>query len=143
MIPTIFPILSACERLILLKNDANEFRDYSILLYHCGLYEQSLQYLKKYKDLKVLLQSYAMQKWLLFHVNWLRYVPSNFRRAHILKRYRQTLLAASKKMRWINWWCAWISFWWSEGGVSHLMQETFSVATLNHGSYLFHVEAAP
>ncbi|KAK7271475.1 hypothetical protein RJT34_27417 [Clitoria ternatea] len=44
--------LSACERLILLKNDANELRDYSILLYHCGLYEQSLQYLKKYQELK-------------------------------------------------------------------------------------------
>ncbi|KAG5066309.1 hypothetical protein AAZX31_04G126900 [Glycine max] len=44
--------LSACERLILLKNDANEFRDYSILLYHCGLYEQSLEYLTKYRDLK-------------------------------------------------------------------------------------------
>ncbi|KAL9321780.1 hypothetical protein ACSQ67_009833 [Phaseolus vulgaris] len=44
--------LSACERLILLKNDANELRDYSILLYHCGLYEQSLEYLKKYRELK-------------------------------------------------------------------------------------------
>ncbi|CAL0326253.1 unnamed protein product [Lupinus luteus] len=44
--------LSACERLILLKNDANELRDYSILLYHCGLYEESLQYLKKYRDMK-------------------------------------------------------------------------------------------
>ncbi|XP_052111699.1 uncharacterized protein LOC107471645 [Arachis duranensis] len=45
--------LSACERLILMNNnDANEFRDYSILLYHCGLYEQSLQYLNKYQELK-------------------------------------------------------------------------------------------
>ncbi|MED6216236.1 hypothetical protein PIB30_005498 [Stylosanthes scabra] len=45
--------LSACERLILLNNnDANEFRDYSILLYHCGLYEQSLEYLNKYQELK-------------------------------------------------------------------------------------------
>ncbi|KAK7401352.1 hypothetical protein VNO78_12767 [Psophocarpus tetragonolobus] len=44
--------LSACERLILLKNDANEFRDYSMLLYHCGFYEQSLEYLKKYQELK-------------------------------------------------------------------------------------------
>ncbi|XP_061353710.1 uncharacterized protein LOC133298436 [Gastrolobium bilobum] len=44
--------LSACERLILLKNDANELRDYSVLLYHCGLYEQSLQYMKKYRELK-------------------------------------------------------------------------------------------
>ncbi|XP_027340964.1 uncharacterized protein LOC113854257 isoform X1 [Abrus precatorius] len=44
--------LSACERLILLKNEVNELRDYSILLYHCGLYEQSLEYLKKYHELK-------------------------------------------------------------------------------------------
>ncbi|CAJ1958921.1 unnamed protein product [Sphenostylis stenocarpa] len=44
--------LSACERLILLKNEANELRDYSILLYHCGLYEQSLEYLKKYREIK-------------------------------------------------------------------------------------------
>ena len=34
------------------NNDANEFRDYSILLYHCGLYEQSLQHLNKYQELK-------------------------------------------------------------------------------------------
>ncbi|ESR37105.1 hypothetical protein CICLE_v100285432mg, partial [Citrus x clementina] len=39
-----------CERLILLESDAKELRDYSILLYHCGLYEQSLQYLKFYQD---------------------------------------------------------------------------------------------
>ncbi|KAK7323294.1 hypothetical protein VNO77_26760 [Canavalia gladiata] len=44
--------LSACERLIMLKHDANELRDYSILLYHCGLYEPSLQYMKKYQELK-------------------------------------------------------------------------------------------
>ncbi|KAH9658213.1 transglut core2 domain-containing protein [Citrus sinensis] len=42
--------LAACERLILLESDAKELRDYSILLYHCGLYEQSLQYLKFYQD---------------------------------------------------------------------------------------------
>lgn len=42
--------LAACERLILLEIDAKELRDYSILLYHCGLYEQSLQYLKFYQD---------------------------------------------------------------------------------------------
>ncbi|GMJ14335.1 hypothetical protein HRI_005102700 [Hibiscus trionum] len=42
--------LSACERLILLKNDPKEMRDYSILLYHCGLYDQSLKYLKFYQD---------------------------------------------------------------------------------------------
>jgi len=53
MIPNNFLIFSACERLILLKNDANELRDYSILLYHCGLYEQSLEYLKKYREQQV------------------------------------------------------------------------------------------
>uniref|UniRef100_A0A2N9FWA0 Reverse transcriptase domain-containing protein n=1 Tax=Fagus sylvatica TaxID=28930 RepID=A0A2N9FWA0_FAGSY len=42
----------ACERLILLDTDAKELRDYSILLYHCGFYEQSLQYLKLYQDTK-------------------------------------------------------------------------------------------
>lgn len=44
--------MSACERLILLTNDPNELRDYSILLYHCGLYEESLQYLTKYQEHK-------------------------------------------------------------------------------------------
>ncbi|KAJ4847211.1 hypothetical protein Tsubulata_008454 [Turnera subulata] len=42
--------LSACERLILLDSDPKELRDYSVLLYHCGLYEQSLEYLRMYKD---------------------------------------------------------------------------------------------
>lgn len=41
--------LSACERLILLDTDPNELRDYSVLLYHCGLYKESLQYLKFYQ----------------------------------------------------------------------------------------------
>ncbi|XP_054813868.1 uncharacterized protein LOC129314453 [Prosopis cineraria] len=44
--------LAACERLLLLKSDANELRDYGTLLYHCGLYNQALEYLKLYKDLK-------------------------------------------------------------------------------------------
>ncbi|GLT94635.1 hypothetical protein SLE2022_123640 [Rubroshorea leprosula] len=44
--------LSACEHLILLETDPKELRDYSILLYHCGLYEQSLQYLKLYQETK-------------------------------------------------------------------------------------------
>ncbi|XVF82319.1 hypothetical protein PTKIN_Ptkin16aG0037000 [Pterospermum kingtungense] len=44
--------LSACERLILLKTDPKEMRDYSILLYHCGLYEQAQQYLKLYQETK-------------------------------------------------------------------------------------------
>ncbi|KAI4332991.1 hypothetical protein L6164_017849 [Bauhinia variegata] len=44
--------LSACERLILLQNDPKELRDYSVLLYHCGFYEQSQKYLKLYQDSK-------------------------------------------------------------------------------------------
>ncbi|KAK3228802.1 hypothetical protein Dsin_000683 [Dipteronia sinensis] len=44
--------LAACERLILLETDAKELRDYSILLYHCGFYEQSLQYLMLYQESK-------------------------------------------------------------------------------------------
>ncbi|XP_050386163.1 uncharacterized protein LOC126802566 [Argentina anserina] len=44
--------LSACERLILLEADSKELRDYSILLYHCGFYEQSLEFLKLYQDTK-------------------------------------------------------------------------------------------
>lgn len=40
--------MAACERLVLLGVDAKELRDYSILLYHCGLYEQSFEYLKLY-----------------------------------------------------------------------------------------------
>ncbi|KAK7840491.1 hypothetical protein CFP56_016648 [Quercus suber] len=44
--------LSACERLILLDTEAKELRDYSILLYHCGFFEESLQYLKLYQDTK-------------------------------------------------------------------------------------------
>ena len=42
--------VAACERLILLESDPKELRDYSVLLYHCGFYEQSLQYLKLYKE---------------------------------------------------------------------------------------------
>ncbi|KAL8492963.1 hypothetical protein ACS0TY_024243 [Phlomoides rotata] len=44
--------LSACERLILLKSDPKELRDYAVLLYHCGFYEESLQYLKLYQATK-------------------------------------------------------------------------------------------
>ncbi|XP_050234762.1 uncharacterized protein LOC126682996 [Mercurialis annua] len=44
--------LSACERLIAIESDPKELRDYSVLLYHCGFYEQSLQYLKLYKEKK-------------------------------------------------------------------------------------------
>ncbi|KAL1802677.1 hypothetical protein ACET3Z_031324 [Daucus carota] len=42
--------LSACERLILLNTDPKELRDYSVLLYHSGFYEESLHYLKLYQD---------------------------------------------------------------------------------------------
>ncbi|KAL8144530.1 hypothetical protein V2J09_017562 [Rumex salicifolius] len=44
--------LAACERLILLETDYNEMRDYAILLYHCGFYEESLQYVKLYQETK-------------------------------------------------------------------------------------------
>ncbi|KAL5708370.1 hypothetical protein ACHQM5_019170 [Ranunculus cassubicifolius] len=42
--------LSASERLILLDHNVDELRDYSILLYHCGFYKESLHYLNLYKD---------------------------------------------------------------------------------------------
>lgn len=44
--------LSACERLILLEADAKELRDYGVLLYHCGCFEESLQFLRYYQDAK-------------------------------------------------------------------------------------------
>ncbi|KAL1564333.1 hypothetical protein AAHA92_06689 [Salvia divinorum] len=44
--------LSACERLILLKHDPKELRDYAVLLYHCGYYEEALQFLKHYQNTK-------------------------------------------------------------------------------------------
>lgn len=42
--------LSACERLIILEADSVELRDYGALLYHCGFYKESLQYLNLYQD---------------------------------------------------------------------------------------------
>ncbi|KAI4339100.1 hypothetical protein MLD38_024075 [Melastoma candidum] len=45
--------LAACERLILLDVDPRESRDYAILLYHCGFYEQALQHLSSYQKRKV------------------------------------------------------------------------------------------
>ncbi|KAL4586280.1 hypothetical protein LXL04_010916 [Taraxacum kok-saghyz] len=42
--------LSACERLIILEADSMELRDYGVLLYHCGFYKESLQYLNLYQD---------------------------------------------------------------------------------------------
>ncbi|XP_047975459.1 uncharacterized protein LOC125217926 isoform X2 [Salvia hispanica] len=44
--------LSACERLILLKHDPKDLRDYAVLLYHCEYYEEALQFLKHYQDTK-------------------------------------------------------------------------------------------
>lgn len=44
--------LAACERLILLKTDPKELRDYGVLLYHCGFYEMALQYLKLFQDIQ-------------------------------------------------------------------------------------------
>ncbi|KAL6989751.1 hypothetical protein U1Q18_015502 [Sarracenia purpurea var. burkii] len=44
--------LSACERLIVLETDPKELRDYSVLLYHCGFYEESLHFLRYYQDAK-------------------------------------------------------------------------------------------
>lgn len=41
--------LAACERLILLQHDPHELRDYAALLYHCGYYEECLQYLSSYQ----------------------------------------------------------------------------------------------
>lgn len=43
--------LSATERLILLNHDSDELRDYSVLLYHCGFYKESLDYLSLYENL--------------------------------------------------------------------------------------------
>lgn len=44
--------LAASERLIILTNDHRELRDYAILLYHCGYYEECLQNLKLYQSTK-------------------------------------------------------------------------------------------
>ncbi|KAJ0822818.1 hypothetical protein HanPSC8_Chr16g0736511 [Helianthus annuus] len=49
--------LSACERLIILEADCTELRDYGVLLYHCGFYKESLQYLKLYQDTEEVKQS--------------------------------------------------------------------------------------
>ncbi|XP_065868837.1 uncharacterized protein [Euphorbia lathyris] len=51
--------LSACERLIMVECDPKELRDYSILLYHCGFYDLSLQYLKLYKERE---QTFSLQR---------------------------------------------------------------------------------
>lgn len=44
--------LSACERLILLRSNWDDLRDYAVLLYHCGYYEDALQCFKLYKEAK-------------------------------------------------------------------------------------------
>lgn len=41
--------LAASERLIILTNDNVELRDYAILLYHCGFYEECQQNLRLYQ----------------------------------------------------------------------------------------------
>jgi hypothetical protein len=41
--------LAACERLILLHGDNQELRDYAVLLYHCGYYEDCLKYLSLFE----------------------------------------------------------------------------------------------
>lgn len=46
-------ISTACERLILLQTNPKELRDYSVLLYHCGFYDESLKYLRYYQESKV------------------------------------------------------------------------------------------
>lgn len=51
-------LYAACERLILLETDPKELRDYSILLYHCGLYEDALKYLNLYQEIKVVSSSF-------------------------------------------------------------------------------------
>ncbi|CAL9108308.1 unnamed protein product [Musa textilis] len=44
--------LAACERLILLDASPEELRDYAVLLYHCGFYEECLLFLKSYQTSK-------------------------------------------------------------------------------------------
>ncbi|XP_065021050.1 uncharacterized protein LOC135645978 [Musa acuminata AAA Group] len=44
--------LAACERLILLDASPEELRDYAVLLYHCGFYEECLLFLKSYETSK-------------------------------------------------------------------------------------------
>lgn len=44
--------LSACERLIILGANWEDLRDYAVLLYHCGLYEDAVRYFKLYKESK-------------------------------------------------------------------------------------------
>ncbi|WOK99097.1 hypothetical protein Cni_G07809 [Canna indica] len=44
--------LAACERLVLLDACPQELRDYAVLLYHCGFYEECLQFLKLYQTSK-------------------------------------------------------------------------------------------
>ncbi|KAJ1685737.1 hypothetical protein LUZ63_017127 [Rhynchospora breviuscula] len=42
--------LAACERLILLNADNKELRDYAVLLYHCGYYEDCIKYLTLFEE---------------------------------------------------------------------------------------------
>ncbi|KAL2898212.1 Uncharacterized protein RDABS01_039994 [Bienertia sinuspersici] len=54
--------LSACERLILLESNAEELRDYAVLLYHCTYYEEALQYLKHKVSLNNSAEDEAVEK---------------------------------------------------------------------------------
>ncbi|KAM7267249.1 hypothetical protein ACFE04_009415 [Oxalis oulophora] len=82
--------LSACERLVLLGTHPKELRDYSILLYHCGLYEQSLHNLKLYQETKkqsddgiIDMEEDAVDK-LMFHLIVIKSgVPIQWRRGGI------------------------------------------------------------
>ncbi|PKU77183.1 hypothetical protein MA16_Dca013218 [Dendrobium catenatum] len=45
--------LAACERLIILGTELEELRDYAVLLYHCGHYEDCSEYLKLYQSARM------------------------------------------------------------------------------------------
>lgn len=45
--------LAACERLIILGADLKELRDYAVLLYHCGHYEDCSKYLSLYQSCRM------------------------------------------------------------------------------------------
>ncbi|XP_020585835.1 uncharacterized protein LOC110028357 [Phalaenopsis equestris] len=45
--------LAACERLIILDTEPKDLRDYAVLLYHCGQYEDCSDYLKLYQNAQI------------------------------------------------------------------------------------------
>ena len=67
-------LITACERLILLRTEEKELRDYSILLYHCGFYEQSLQYLKLYQESKVTFLISKIASCVVCISGWFKYI---------------------------------------------------------------------